>query len=71
MGFHRRKRLRTAMRTLSNEGMCRRSYARVVVPQTDRVGTLILWGSRIEYVHPCGDDCAWLGARRVVMEMGK
>ena len=71
MGFHRRKRLRTAMRALSNEGMCRRSYARVVVPQTDRVGTLIPQGSRIEYVHPCGDDCAWLDARRVVMEMGK
>ena len=72
MGFRRRKRLRTAMRALSNEGMCRHVYARLVTPTTygGRLN-IDIDKLRIEYAHPCGDDCAWLNARRVVMEMGK
>lgn len=65
----RRRRIRTAVITLCNEGMCRHVQPRIVMPDTfgGRLN-VDMRELRIEYVHGCGDACPWLEARRIVDE---
>ena len=66
-GVRRRNRLRVATIALYNEGMCRHVHARVVPPfPVSDYADVRQW--RVEYVHACGENCAWLAARRVVDE---
>ena len=66
-GVRRRNRLRVATIALYNEGMCRHVHARVVAPDTYD-GLAEVARLRVEYVHACGENCAWLAARRIVDE---
>ena len=68
MGIRRRRRLRDAAVALSTEGMCRYVRARIVSPETDG-GLVNASRLRIEYVHQCKENCAWLDAKLVVMEV--
>ena len=60
----RRNRLRMATIAMYNSGMCRHVYAQVW-NKSQLAGDPIL---EIKYVHPCGDNCEWLKARRIVDE---
>lgn len=63
----RRSAIRRAIVGLYDEGMCRHVHARVVPPfPVSDYADVRKW--RVEYVHPCGETCAWLAARRIADE---
>lgn len=63
----RRSAIRRAVTGLYDEGMCRHVHARIVVPDTYD-GLVDPAQLRVEYVHACGESCAWLAARRIADE---